>query len=36
MMLTSHVDVSSAAHISSRKDDEIQDISNDAEATNGR
>jgi len=35
-MLTSHVDVSSAAHISSCKDDEIQDISNDAEATNGR
>lgn len=36
MMLTSHVDVSSAAHISSREDDEIQDISDDAETTNGR
>jgi len=36
MMLTSHVDVSGAAHISSREDDEIQDISDNAEATNGR
>lgn len=35
-MLTSHVDVGSAAHISSREDDEIQDIPDDAEATNGR
>lgn len=35
-MLTSHVDVSGAAHISSREDDEVQDISDDAEATNGR
>lgn len=36
MMLTSHVDVSGAAHVSSREDNEIQDVSDDTEATNGR
>lgn len=36
MMLTSHVDVSGAAHVSSREDDEIQDVSDDTETTNGR
>lgn len=36
MMLTSHVDVSGAAHVSSRENDEIQDVADDAEATNGR
>lgn len=34
--LTSHIDVSGTTHISSRKDDEIQDVADDAEATNGR
>lgn len=36
MKLTSHIDISGAAHISSREDNKIQDISDDAEATNGR
>lgn len=36
MTLTSHVDVSGAAHVSPRENDEIQDVADDAEATNGR
>lgn len=35
-MLTSHIDISGAAHVFSREDNKIQDISDDAEATNGR
>jgi len=35
-MLTSHVDVSGATHVSSREDDEVENIADDAEAANGR
>lgn len=34
--LTSHVDVSGAAHVPPREYDEIEDVADDAEATNGR
>lgn len=36
MTLTSHVDVSGAAHVPPRENDEIEDVADDAEATNGR
>lgn len=34
--LTSHVDVSGAAHVSPRQNDEIEDVANDTEAANNR